>query len=300
MRSSTLAVLVGLALLSGCKSSGGGGDGGECRMVACGGFAVRRPGWMSSELPAVRVDVAALASTNPAVAWRANRVLREALGRDALVDLSADPAVAWCLPARGLHESVAAVERRAALLVERGDLETAIWELERVGSTSPVLRVARELMERAGPPGATVTAHVDFAPPQGWNVVRSECVVGGVLIVQAVREGTSWLLGLGEGGLLWKRPLGAAASEAIPFTPVVRGGRVFLGAVDRAIALDAATGEIAWVFQRRAWDEEDGRPWNADSPIPFELRVTHEAVELIRGAQHPRDTLDPRTGRRID
>ncbi len=272
----------------------------EPQVIACGGGAVFwRPLWTSCDVPSLTLDPAVLASTSETARRSVRRTLRDAVSRGALVDVSCDASFAWCLPPSALEETVALVEQRAASQIERGELEAAIWDLERIGSTSPMLSIARELAKKTDP-WPRVSASSEHPVPAGYELRRCAGVVGGVEVVQAERDGTLWLLGLGAEGLLWKQSLGVAVKEEIPFEARVRGGRLFLAQVDRALALDVATGRIVWSFRRLSWGDEDRRPFIAYSPLPFVFDVSHDAVELIRGAEYPRDRLDPRTGRPLD
>lgn len=273
MRTASLVAL--LLLAAGCS----GGD----RVICCLRAPPRwLPAWSQSEAPALALDVADLGSTAPAARRRAWRTLRDASAGGLLVDISSEPAIRWCVAPATLTETVESVEHRAALLVERGDLDVALWELERVGSRSLLHDHVRALHDRVHAKGCPSPAY-----GEGVHVVPSE------------RDGVLSISGLRGESSLWTREVGSAR-EPVPFSQTARGSRIFLAHIDRVIALDAETGAIAWCFQRKAWTDDPVRAWIAEEVTGYELRVSRDAVEIVRRSGLPTDRLDPRTGRLLD
>jgi len=250
------------------------------------------------ELPSLPFDVAALDSA-PWVRRAALRRIDEAIEKDVLLLVSKDPRILHAVSPATFTESARAVEAHAQRLVERGDVEAAIWDLERAGSTSPLLPAARALHAKMRrDPHPELAEPFEYGElPDGFTLLRTECVAAGVTILQAQGCERTWLLGFRDGAFAWKRDLGA--SGALAFKHVVRGPRVFFALLDRVFALDAETGAIAWSFQRRSFEagDETAGDWVRGAPeVTFRLNVTLDVVELERGFDYPIERLDPRTG----
>jgi len=160
------------------------------------------------------------------------------------------------------------------------------------------------------------------ALPEGWSESKVIGAASGLALLEAQARGRAWVVALDEyGRVVWKAPLPTAAACASPMDQVyaLGGGRLFVLRVDRALALEAATGRILWMTVRKDvsfdavlpdddapraldWRPEPGPPRRRpDGPTRgFRVALTPDALEFTSGRGRPLLRLDPRDGRLLD
>lgn len=250
-----------------------------------------------SPLASVDLDPSALTSETPVSRRRARATLNQAVEQKLAVQISSDPRVSWFVPASTLVEDKARVEQRALMLVERGELDEALWELARAGSTGAlrdsVARLHSCVHGGASAPASVAAVATTFAPGDQFVVAYGETLVVERRVQQAVR-----IAGLRAGRTIWEHELG---SEVFGHVYALHGRRLFAARVDRITALDVETGALQWSFTREAFKVSDESGWHLRATcLPVTLTVTLDAVTWDRGPAYPTERLDPASGRLLE